>query len=439
MWGIAAKQGIRLPTKDYWEFVDLITVGKRERKSFEDFLALYRWTELIQSSPLAVEESVYEVVGGAYRKANITTLELRYNPMKRNRGGEQDLDHIIMASIRGLDRARLEYPVRAGLIFCLDRTFTYALNEIIVEKAIAYRHRGVLGIDIAGPTHADFQYRDYAALFKKARSAGLGLTVHAGEDEDWHSVDEVLQHLEPERIGHGIHAAENAALCKRLSERGVLLEICPSSNIHTQVVTDAEELGRFIATFKKHKVRFSFNTDGPEMLQTTLRDELRFAVRSGWVSKEELVSVRRMGTAGLVRAARFDVMTRSQAAILRFVLICAAWAVGQTLTFGLLDIGPFGVIIPAALAIGVLIVTEDLGARAPDRREHQVLAGTAHRRRRAPRALELALSDDGPSFRTGHRSLVKCGCDQPPPPGWTTPLTVRRYVAYWLLVSVGSS
>src|ERR671922_90948 len=87
MWGIAAKQGIRLPTKDYWEFVDLITVGKKERKSFEEFLALYRWTELIQSSPLAVERSVYEVVGGAYRKANITTLELRYNPMKRNRGG----------------------------------------------------------------------------------------------------------------------------------------------------------------------------------------------------------------------------------------------------------------------------------------------------------------------------------------------------------------
>jgi adenosine deaminase len=288
MWGIAAKQGIRLPTKDYWEFVDLITVGKKERKSFEDFLALYRWTELIQSSPLAVEESVYEVVGGAYRKANITTLELRYNPMKRNRGGEQDLDHIIMASIRGLDRARLEYPVRAGLIFCLDRTFTYALNEIIVDKAIAYRHRGVVGIDIAGPTHPDFQYRDYAALFAKARRAGLGLTVHAGEDEDWHSVDEVLQHLEPERIGHGIHAAENAALCKRLAERGVLLEICPSSNIHTQVVKDADQLGRYIATFKKHGVRFSFNTDGPEMLQTTLRDELRFAVRSEWVTKDEL-------------------------------------------------------------------------------------------------------------------------------------------------------
>jgi hypothetical protein len=53
-------------------------------------------------------------------------------------------------------------------------------------------------------------------------------------------------------------------------------------------------------------------------------------------------------------------MTRVQAAILRFVLVCAAWAVGQTLTWGV-ALGPVGVVIPAALAIGVLVVTADLG------------------------------------------------------------------------------
>ena len=288
LWGIAHDQGIRLPTKDYWKFVELITVGKRERKSFEAFLALYHWTELIQSSPLAVEQSVYQVVGGAYRKANITTLELRYNPMKRNRGGERDLDHIIVASIRGLDRAQLEYPVKCGLIFSMDRTFSYALNEIILDKAIAYCHRGVVGIDIAGPANPDFHYKDYAALCKRAKKAGLGVTIHAGEDEGWRSVEEVVDYLEPDRIGHGIHAAENAALCKKIAERGILLEICPSSNLHTQVVKGPEELAQYIATFKKHKVRFNFNTDGPEMLQTTLRDELKLAVRSGWVTKDEL-------------------------------------------------------------------------------------------------------------------------------------------------------
>jgi adenosine deaminase len=288
MWSIAHSQGIRLPSRDYWEFVDLITVKKGARKSFEEFLALFQWTELIQSSPLAVEESVYDVVGGAYRKANITTLELRYNPMKRNRGGERDLDHIIMASIRGVDRARLEYPVRAGLIFCLDRSFEPKLNEILVDKAIAYRRRGVVAIDIAGPSNPAFRYRDYAPLFRRARKAGLGVTVHAGEDEGPESVAEVLEHLEPDRIGHGIHAAEDAALCKRLAERNVLLEICPSSNVHTRVVKDLDQLAEYVAIFRKHKVRFSFNTDGPEMLQTTLRDELKLAVRSGVVSRDEL-------------------------------------------------------------------------------------------------------------------------------------------------------
>jgi len=288
MWGIAHAQGIRLPTKDYWEFVDLITVNAKRRKSFEDYLELYHWTELIQSSPIAVEQSVYAVIGGAYRKANITTLELRYNPLKRNRGGEQDLDHIIMASIRGLDRAALEYPVKAGFILCLDRTFDLRMNEIVVEKAIQYRKRGVLAIDIAGPKNRDFRFADYAPLFKRAKKAGLGITVHAGEDEDWHSVDEAVRHLEPDRIGHGVHAAQDAALCKRLAERGIHLEICPSSNLDTKVVRDLDELREFIAVFRKYKVHFSFNTDGPEMLQTTLRDELKLAVRANLVSRDEL-------------------------------------------------------------------------------------------------------------------------------------------------------
>ena len=106
--------------------------------------AIYHWTELIQSSPLAVERSVHAAIGGAYRSQGITTLELRFNPMKRNRGGERDLDHIILAATRGLDLARLEYPhVRAGLILMMDRTFDARRNEIIVEKAIALgRPRG---------------------------------------------------------------------------------------------------------------------------------------------------------------------------------------------------------------------------------------------------------------------------------------------------------
>ena len=181
MWGIAHAQGIKLPTKDYWEFRDMITVSPRRNRSFDGYLQLFHWTELIQSSPIAVERAVYEVVGGAYRKNNITTMELRFNPMKRNRGGEQDLDHIIAAALRGMDKATLEYPIKPGLIFCLDRAFPFELNEIIAEKAIQWRDRGVVGVDIAGPESATFRVADYRRLFRRTRQFGLGLTVHTGE------------------------------------------------------------------------------------------------------------------------------------------------------------------------------------------------------------------------------------------------------------------
>src|SRR4029078_12079782 len=125
--------------------------------------------------------SVYEVIGGAYRKNNVTTMELRFNPMKRNRGGEQDLDHIIAAAVRGMDKAGLEYPVKPGLIFCRDRPFPYELNEIIADKAIVWRDRGVVGIDIAGPESATFRVADYRRLFRRGRQFGLCPHAHTGD------------------------------------------------------------------------------------------------------------------------------------------------------------------------------------------------------------------------------------------------------------------
>src|SRR2546422_8057019 len=185
MWSLAHEQGIALPVKDYWEFDRLVTVSDPRGVANLDALdAIYHWTELIQSSPLAVERSVHAAIGGAYRSQGITTLELRFNPMKRHRGGERDLDHIILAAIRGLDLARLEYPqVRAGLVLMMDPTFTAPQNAIIVDKAIRWAPRGIVGVDIAGPRPggARYDYRPAVPMVETAREAGLGLPVHLGE------------------------------------------------------------------------------------------------------------------------------------------------------------------------------------------------------------------------------------------------------------------
>jgi len=287
MWGIANAQGIKLPTKDYWEFRDMITVNPRRNRSFDGYLQLFHLTELIQSSPLAVERSVYEVVGGAYRKNNVTTMELRFNPMKRNRGGEQDLDHIIAAAVRGMDRATLEYPVKPGLILCLDRAFPFELNEIIVEKAIVWRDRGVVGVDIAGPESATFRVADYRKLFRRARRYGLGLTVHTGEAGPIDEVARVVELLEPDRIGHGVKAAYDPRAMAMIRERGIVLEICPTSNLNTRVVSGWDEFRWIFDTFRRNDVRFTISTDGPEMLKTYIRDEMAALGRLGILSIED--------------------------------------------------------------------------------------------------------------------------------------------------------
>ncbi len=286
MWGIAHAQGIKLPTKDYWQFRDMITVSSRSR-SFDGYLQLFHWTELIQSSPLAVERSVYEVVGGAYRKNNVTTMELRFNPMKRNRGGEQDLDHIIAAAVRGMDRANLEYPVKPGLIFCLDRAFPFELNEIIAEKAIGWRDRGVVGVDIAGPESATFRVADYRRLFRRVRQYGLGITVHTGESGPIDEVARVVELLEPDRIGHGVKAAYDPRALGMIRERGIVLEVCPTSNLNTRVVSGWDEFRWIFDTLRRNEIRFTINTDGPELLKTYIRDELAQLGRLGILSIDD--------------------------------------------------------------------------------------------------------------------------------------------------------
>src|SRR5215216_2877356 len=302
MWSLAHEQGIALETRDFWEFDRMVTVSDpRGVPNLDALDRIYHLTELIQSSPLAVERSVHGAIGGAYRSQRITTFELRFNPMKRNRGGERDLDHIILAAIRGLDRASLEYPhVRAGLILMMDRTFDARLNEIIVEKAINWAPRGIVGVDIAGPRPggAQYDYAQVAPMVELAREAGLGVTIHVGEeggDMGRHEIGQVIEVLRPDRIGHGILAAGDPELMRGLREAGIVLEICPTSNLLTKALPDEEAVRATFRTFVEHGVAFTVATDGPEMMRTHLRDELELLERIGALDAEELVEANDRG------------------------------------------------------------------------------------------------------------------------------------------------
>ncbi len=296
LWSIAHESGFRLPVKDYFEFVDLITARPNKVSSLEDYLRImHTWTEKIQSSPAAIERSVYEVIGKEYRGSRVTQIELRFNPMKRNKGSELDLDHIIHAALRGMDKAMLEYGVKAGLIFCLAREFDHRLNSILLDKAIKYKNRGVYGIDLAGTEQNAVELSPelvskYEDLFARARAAGLKCTVHTGETGGTgaEGVIAVVERLKPHRIGHGIRAAYDEEAMRLLRERDVVLELCPTSNLYTHAVQGIDELKHIVRTFWDRKVKITFNTDGPYLLDTDMRREIDLVEKHGILTPEQI-------------------------------------------------------------------------------------------------------------------------------------------------------
>ena len=296
LWSLAHSQGFKLPTKNYFEFVEMITARPDNVSNLDDYLRImHTWTEKIQSSPMAIERSVYEVIGKEFRGSRVTQIELRFNPMKRNQDSTLDLDHIIHAALRGMDRAVLEYGVRAGLIFCLAREFDHRLNSIILEKAIRYRHRGVVGIDLAGTESraleldAD-QVAAYQDLFQRARDAGLKTTVHTGETRGTgaEGVIAVVDRLRPHRIGHGIRAAYDESAMRLLREQDVVLELCPTSNLHTHAVSGVDELKHIVQTFLDRGVKLTLNTDGPYLLETDMRSEVSLVEKYGIMSPDQV-------------------------------------------------------------------------------------------------------------------------------------------------------
>jgi len=296
LWSIAHDQGFKLPVADYWEFRELVSARPGKVRSLEEYLAvLHQWTEKIQSSPQAMERSVYEIIGKEYRSSRVSLIELRYNPMKRNQGGERDLDHIIHASLRGMDRAVLEYGVRCGLIFCLAREFDARLNEIIVEKAIKYRRRGVVGIDLAGTERNALELNPgevsrYRQLFAHAREEGLKTTVHTGETAGTgaEGVRAVVEELCPHRIGHGIRAAQDERVMDLLRERGVTLEVCPTSNLATRAISSHQEMREVLQKLWRRGVRFTINTDGPYLLDTSMAREVEMLRHHGILAEEQI-------------------------------------------------------------------------------------------------------------------------------------------------------
>src|SRR5712664_811575 len=188
-----------------------------------------------------------------------------------------------MARARG--RAEREEGITSGFLITLVRERGSEEAEQRVREAIACRDCGVVGVDLAGDEQ-NYPPALFARAMDLAREAGLGITVHAGEFAGPASIWTAVYQLGARRLGHGIRAAEDPELLYRLRERGVTLELCPTSNLRLGLCDSMEALP--IRHLMAAGVSVTVNSDDPVLLGTDISRELEIVAKTFALTSDEV-------------------------------------------------------------------------------------------------------------------------------------------------------
>jgi adenosine deaminase len=143
-------------------------------------------------------------------------------------------------------------------------------------------------VDIAGAEKKTFSMAAYKPTFRRAREAGLGITVHTGEAGSLKEMWFVVSEIKPDRIGHGVLAYKDKKLMQAIAKQGIVLEICPTSNLRNSVIKDVREMKKIYRTLLKNGIRLTINTDGPEMYRTHIIKEQEFLIKNSIFTQKEI-------------------------------------------------------------------------------------------------------------------------------------------------------
>jgi aminodeoxyfutalosine deaminase len=210
-------------------------------------------------------------------------------------------DDVFSGYADGAVEAKERHGVTVRFTPDITRGFDGVLAEETARACARYADRGVVGIGLGGSeAHSAESARK---AFEIARSAGLGVVPHAGEGAGPDSIREVLS-MRPDRIRHGIRAVEDDAVLSEIVERGLVLDVCPTSNLRTGVVADLAD--HPLPRLRAAGVACSISTDDPAMFGTDLGHEYDLAASLGVTAEDAY-------TAG-VAGALCDAATRARLA-----------------------------------------------------------------------------------------------------------------------------
>ncbi len=167
-------------------------------------------------------------------------LELRFGPSTHTRHGLH-LKGVVAAVLDGVKQGAAANGMPVGVIVCLLRHETDQVNHDVATVACNNAGSGVVGLDLAGDELRFPELHRYVPMFDRARRAGLGITVHAGEAAPGQAVVEATRVLGARRIGHGSRIADDPELLAWAAREQLCFEVCPSSNVLTGAAASLDE------------------------------------------------------------------------------------------------------------------------------------------------------------------------------------------------------
>ena len=255
--------------------------------SLAEYLKGFGLTVGAMATPAAMTQVAFEAAESA-RAEGCLLAEFRMAPLLLE-STDVPVEAAIEALLAGLDRS----PLPCGLILCAMRHEPAETSERVVRLALRYRGQGVVAFDLAGP-ELGHPPADHAKALALARDHGLPLTLHAGEADAAERVLEAAR-LGATRIGHGVRLADWLGTPEgeeRLAEvraRGLHLEVCPSSNVHTSAAASLAE--HPIGALWRAGLSLSYHTDNPLMSCTTMTTEAALLLEHQGLTRADLLAM----------------------------------------------------------------------------------------------------------------------------------------------------
>lgn len=262
----------------------LVQMMPDENHSSEQFLSKFRTLRHFFLSKDVIARITAEIIEDAALD-HVEYMELRFTPRALCTASHCEMPEVVELVCAEGNRAAAAHNIQVRYIISTNRHESVDLGEQALAAALKYRDLGVVALDLAGD-EANFSALPFRDIFRRAKLAGLGVTVHAGEWNGAASVWDAVGNLGAMRVGHGVLVLQDVALAQMLAELGIVLEVCPTSNVLSGIFSTLAT--HPLPTLIEHGIPITINTDDPSICNVTLSDELALAMLHMRLSLEDV-------------------------------------------------------------------------------------------------------------------------------------------------------